>query len=406
MLVTGPTGSGKSTTLAAMIDLINRERHEHIMTVEDPIEFLHPHQNCIVNQRELGADAKSFAQALKAALRQDPDVILVGEMRDLETISHGADRGRDRPPRVRHPAHPGRRPDRRPHRRRLPARRSSTRCGCSSRWPSRASSPSSSSRRPTAAGAPCACEVLVPTPAVRNLIREGKTHQIYSTLQTGGAHGHADHGRRAGRRSSASARSPASSPRRARRRPRASLLGRPAWAPCSACGRRSAWPPSRSRPLDLAGRPDRAARWTPTTSRRWSPSSARKGLIVLDIEEQEPTSAGDLLARFKKVKAQRPDRDDAPALDDDLLGHVAAARALRARGADRERQAQGGARRRSASDVEAGISLSDALASATRTSSTSSTWRWSPPARPAASSRTRSTAWPTSSRRTTPCAAR
>ena len=87
VLVTGPTGSGKSTSLAAMIDLINKQRHEHIMTVEDPIEFLHKHQNCIVNQRELGGDAKSFALALKAALRQDPDVILVGEMRDLETIS-------------------------------------------------------------------------------------------------------------------------------------------------------------------------------------------------------------------------------------------------------------------------------------------------------------------------------
>src|SRR3954469_15972606 len=87
VLVTGPTGSGKSTTLAAMLDVINEERHEHIMTIEDPIEFLHKHKNCIVNQRELGADAKTFGMGLKAALRQDPDVILVGEMRDLETIS-------------------------------------------------------------------------------------------------------------------------------------------------------------------------------------------------------------------------------------------------------------------------------------------------------------------------------
>src|SRR5207253_3026951 len=86
VLVTGPTGSGKSTTLASMIDMINEDRHEHIMTVEDPIEFLHRHKNCVVNQRELGSDAQSFALALKAALRQDPDVILVGEMRDLETI--------------------------------------------------------------------------------------------------------------------------------------------------------------------------------------------------------------------------------------------------------------------------------------------------------------------------------
>ena len=87
VLVTGPTGSGKSTTLAALIDEINRNRSEHILTIEDPIEFLHRHKRCIVNQREIGPDAKSFSEALRAALRQDPDVILVGEMRDLETIS-------------------------------------------------------------------------------------------------------------------------------------------------------------------------------------------------------------------------------------------------------------------------------------------------------------------------------
>ena len=86
ILVTGPTGSGKSTTLAAMIDKINRERHEHILTIEDPIEFLHNHKNCIVNQREVNADTKGFPEALRTALRQDPDVVLVGEMRDLETI--------------------------------------------------------------------------------------------------------------------------------------------------------------------------------------------------------------------------------------------------------------------------------------------------------------------------------
>ena len=87
VLVTGPTGSGKSTTLAAMLDVINREREEHILTIEDPIEFLHMHKRCIVNQREIGADAENFSLALKAALREDPDVILVGEMRDIETMS-------------------------------------------------------------------------------------------------------------------------------------------------------------------------------------------------------------------------------------------------------------------------------------------------------------------------------
>jgi len=87
VLITGPTGSGKSTTLAALIDKINKERHSHILTVEDPIEYLHRHQNCLVNQREVGADTRSFAIALKYALRQDPDVVLVGEMRDLETVS-------------------------------------------------------------------------------------------------------------------------------------------------------------------------------------------------------------------------------------------------------------------------------------------------------------------------------
>jgi twitching motility protein PilT len=94
VLVTGPTGSGKSTTLAAMIDKINRERKGHIITVEDPIEFIHKHQGCIINQREVGTDTKSFANALKYALREDPDVVLVGEMRDLETIQAGLTRPR------------------------------------------------------------------------------------------------------------------------------------------------------------------------------------------------------------------------------------------------------------------------------------------------------------------------
>ncbi len=188
VLVTGPTGSGKSTTLAAMVNRINRERHEHIMTIEDPIEFLHRHRNCIVNQRELGADATSFALGLKAALRQDPDVILVGEMRDLETIStaltaaetghlvfatlHTQDTAQtiDRvvdvfPPQQQHQV-------------RVQLSVALQGIVTQQLLP-----------KANGDGRTVACEVLVPTPGVRNLIREGKTHQIYSALQTGGAHG-------------------------------------------------------------------------------------------------------------------------------------------------------------------------------------------------------------------------
>jgi Tfp pilus assembly ATPase PilU len=86
VLVTGPTGSGKSTTLAAMLDKINTERHDHILTIEDPIEYIHPHKNCLVNQREVHSDTSSFTMALRAALREDPDIVLIGEMRDLETV--------------------------------------------------------------------------------------------------------------------------------------------------------------------------------------------------------------------------------------------------------------------------------------------------------------------------------
>ena len=188
VLVTGPTGSGKSTTLASMLDMINEQRHEHIMTVEDPIEFLHRHKNCVVNQRELGSDAQSFALALKSALRQDPDVILVGEMRDLETMStaltaaetghlvfatlHTQDTSQtvDRivdafPPSQQH---------------QVRTQLSIALQGIVTQQ-----------LLPTADGRSrvCACEILVPTPAVRNLIREGKTHQLYSALQTGGSHG-------------------------------------------------------------------------------------------------------------------------------------------------------------------------------------------------------------------------
>jgi len=188
VLVTGPTGSGKSTSLAAMIDEINSTREEHIMTIEDPIEFLHGHKKCIVNQRELGADAKSFADALRSALCQDPDVILVGEMRDLETIStaltaaetghlvfatlHTQDTAQtiDRVIDV-FPAH---------QQGQVRVQMSVALQGIITQQ-----------LLPTAdgSGRVVACEVLVPNPAVRNLIREGKTHQIYSVLQTSSAAG-------------------------------------------------------------------------------------------------------------------------------------------------------------------------------------------------------------------------
>ncbi|MEO7197454.1 MAG: type IV pilus twitching motility protein PilT [Solirubrobacterales bacterium] len=188
VLVTGPTGSGKTTTLAAMLDAINREREEHILTIEDPIEFLHPHHRCIVNQREIGTDAPDFALALKAALRQDPDVILVGEMRDLETISTAltaAETGHlvfatlhtqstaqtvDRIIDV----FPG-------------GQQSQVRMQLSIAL----QGVITQQLLPTADGSSrvCACEVLIPTPAIRNLIREGKTHQIYSAIQTSGSTG-------------------------------------------------------------------------------------------------------------------------------------------------------------------------------------------------------------------------
>ncbi len=188
VLVTGPTGSGKSTTLASLIDVINSSREEHIITIEDPIEFLHQHKRCIVNQRELGTDAMSFADALKAALRQDPDVILLGEMRDLETIGTAitaAETGhlvfatlhtQDTPQTIDRiiDAFPGGQQDQ------IRAQLAVCLQGIMTQM-----------LLPTADGTGrcVAAEILAPTPAVRNLIREGKSHQIYSVLQTGAAHG-------------------------------------------------------------------------------------------------------------------------------------------------------------------------------------------------------------------------
>jgi twitching motility protein PilT len=183
VLVTGPTGSGKSTTLAALIDEINRTRSEHILTIEDPIEFLHRHKRCIVNQREIGPDAKSFGEALRAALRQDPDVILVGEMRDLETISTAltaAETGHlvfgtlhtqsapstiDRIIDVFPPE----------QQQQVRIQISMTLQGVVTQ-----------ALIPTAdgQGRVAACEVLLPDDAVRNLIRQGKVEQVYSVMQT------------------------------------------------------------------------------------------------------------------------------------------------------------------------------------------------------------------------------
>jgi twitching motility protein PilT len=188
VLVTGPTGSGKSTTLASLIDIVNAERSVHIMTVEDPIEFLHSHKRSLINQREVGEDTHSFANALKHVLRQDPDVILVGEMRDLETISTAltaAETGhlvfatlhtQDAPQSIDRvidvfPAH---------QQQQIRVQLAAALQGiCTQQLiPS-----------VDGAGRAVACEVMVATPAIRNLIREGKVHQIYSMLQAGGKYG-------------------------------------------------------------------------------------------------------------------------------------------------------------------------------------------------------------------------
>jgi twitching motility protein PilT len=183
VLVTGPTGSGKSTTLAAMIDKINSERKEHILTIEDPIEYIHPHKNCLVNQREVHSDTQSFTLALRAALREDPDVVLIGEMRDLETIesalriaetghltfgtlhTNSASQTINRIIDV-FPAH---------QQGQIRTQLSLVLEGivCQALLPK------------VGGGRVVSLEIMVPTPAIRNLIREDKVHQIYSAMQTG-----------------------------------------------------------------------------------------------------------------------------------------------------------------------------------------------------------------------------
>ena len=184
VLVTGPTGSGKSTTLAAMIDKINTERREHILTIEDPIEYIHAHKGCIVNQREVHSDTHGFAAALRSALREDPDIVLIGELRDLETIESAlriAETGHLTLATLHtnstaqtinriidvFPAH---------QQGQIRTQLSLVLEGivCQSLLP-----------RANGRGRVVALEIMVPTPAIRNLIRDDKVHQIYSTMQAG-----------------------------------------------------------------------------------------------------------------------------------------------------------------------------------------------------------------------------
>jgi twitching motility protein PilT len=183
VLVTGPTGSGKSTTLAAMIDKINKERHDHILTIEDPIEFVHQHQSCLVNQREVHSDTESFSNALRAALREDPDIVLIGEMRDLETVEAAL--------RIAETGHLT-----------LATLHTNSASQTINRiidiFPSHQQSQIRTQLSLVLEGIVCqallpktgggrvvALEIMVPTAGIRNLIREDKVHQIYSAMQTG-----------------------------------------------------------------------------------------------------------------------------------------------------------------------------------------------------------------------------
>jgi len=184
VLVTGPTGSGKSTTLAAMLDKINSERHEHILTIEDPIEYIHPHKNCLVNQREVHSDTQSFGNALRAALREDPDIVLIGEMRDLETVEAAlkiAETGHltfatlhtnsaaQTINRIIDIFPAGQQAQ-------IRTQLSLVLEGivCQALLP-----------RADGKGRVCSLEILVPTSAIRNLIRDDKVHQIYGAMQAG-----------------------------------------------------------------------------------------------------------------------------------------------------------------------------------------------------------------------------
>jgi len=188
VLVTGPTGSGKSTTLAAMVDKVNRERKGHIITIEDPIEFIHRHQNCMINQREVGADTKSFTAALKYALRQDPDVILIGEMRDLETISAAltiAETGHL----VFATLHTNSAAE--SINRMIDAFPSHQQAQIRAQLAFVLEGVVTQTLLPKAKGKGrvAACEIMICTPAIRAVIRDEKIHQIYSLMQAGKKHG-------------------------------------------------------------------------------------------------------------------------------------------------------------------------------------------------------------------------
>jgi twitching motility protein PilT len=184
VLVTGPTGSGKTTTLAAMLDKINTERHDHILTIEDPIEYIHPHKNCLVNQREVHSDTNSFSNALRAALREDPDIVLIGEMRDLETVeaalkiaetghlTFGTLHTNSAAQTINRiidifPAN---------QQAQIRTQLSLVLEGivCQALLP-----------KADGKGRVVSLEIMVPTPAIRNLIRDDKIHQIYGAMQTG-----------------------------------------------------------------------------------------------------------------------------------------------------------------------------------------------------------------------------
>ena len=363
VLVTGPTGSGKSTTLAAMIDVINCENQDHILTIEDPIEFLHQHKRSIVNQREVGSDAPDFALGLRAALREDPDVILVGEMRDLETISTAltaAETGHlvfatlhtqstaqtvDRIIDVFPPQQQGQ----------VRTQLSIALQGIVTQQ-----------LLPTAdgMGRVVATEVLVPTPAIRNLIREGKTHQIYAAVQTSGAVGmqtmDADLARlvRAGKITRSLAEQRASVPEELKR-----LLGRRRCRPprCRRDGSRQRLrlPPPTSGGLADGGREhlrlprdgrrrgrDAPAKLEADSKAQVTEQLRQRGLIVLDVSEKK--RAVQDRGPLQTLEGRRHARAGgllAPVRDPGRLGDADAAHPAHAGGADPGRADQGGDRR-------------------------------------------------------------